>query len=806
MGCEVMLQDLRYALRALTKSPGFTAVAILTLTLGIGANTAIFTVVNSLLLTPLPYRQPERLAILWESQSAHPRGTNVVSPANYLDWKDRATTFSDLAALTWSNLTFTGELPELVQGRAVTPNFFELLGVAPERGRVFTADEARPGGPRVILLSDGLWRRRFGGDPAIVGRAVPIAGGSATVLAVMPPTLRPMPWGDEEYWEPFRLSAGDRVRGGRYAMVVGRLRAGATYDRAHAELSGIAHALEQEYPGFNTGWTVNLVSLTDQVVGSARTTLLVLTGAVALVLLIACANVANLLLGRAVGRQREIAVRTALGASRWRVARQVLVESVLLSLAGGVAGALLAVWGVGLLVAARPSDVPRLAEVGVDARVLAATIAVSLLVGLACGLPSALGDATRTVASVLRSASIRATAARATLRFRGGLVVGQVSLALVLLAGAGLLVRSLQKLESVDPGFDPAHLLTVSLDLPAGTYSDPARQAGFYSQLLERVRGLPGVDAAGAVNLLPLTGQNSATGFSIVGRPAPAPGQGPVADIRVADLDYFHAMRIPLRRGRTPTEADRPGSPPVIVVNETLARLIWPGEDPIGQRVKVNWIESSPEAAVIGVVGDVHGAGLDGDIRPTIYYPQAQRPSGSMWLVIRHAGEPATLTTAVRAAVREIDRNLPVPTGLTMYARLVRSMSDRRYPMLLLSLFAALAVLLSAVGLYGVLAYAVSQRTAEIGIRMALGAQVRDVVRLVVTQGLRVVALGVAIGLGGAVATTRVLRSLLYGVAATDPPTLLAVALGLLGVAALAAYLPVRRATKVDPMMALRYE
>ena len=799
---ETILQDLRYAARALLKSPGFTAVAVLTLALGIGANSAVFTVVNSVLLRPLPYAQPDRLVILWESNPPDGRGTNVVSPANYLAWKARATSFADLAAFTWSQITFTGDDPEQVSGRAVTPTFFDLIGVAPVRGRAFTAEEAQPGGPRVILISDGLWRRRFGSDPTVVGHAVSIAGGSAVVLGVMPPNLRPMPWGDEEYWEPFRLNPGDRGNDGRYAMVIGRLRPGVTRSQAQAEMAGIARGLEQDYPAFDTGWGINLVSLTDQLVGSSRHMLGVLLGAVSLVLLIACANVASLLLGRAVGRQREIAVRTALGATRWRLTRQWLVESLLLALTGGAAGLLLATWGIDLLVAASPAGMPRLADVTVDTRVLAATAAGSLLVGLGFGLAAGFGGATRGPAADLRG---RTTASTSASRFRRALVVAQVSLALVLLSGAGLLVRSLQKLASVDPGFDPAHLLTVSVDLPAGTYPDHVRQGAFFSQLLQRIRALPGVEAAGAVSFLPLTEPNAATSFTVVGRPAPALGQAPVADIRIADPDYFGAMRIPVRSGRTPTAADGPHSPPVIVVNQTLARRIWPGEDPVGKRVKVSGADNV-EREVIGVVGDVHGSSLDGEIRPMIYYPEAQNPTGSMWLVVRHLGDPPGLMTAVRAAVKQIDRALPVREASPMDARVVRSMSDRRYPMLLLSLFAALAVILSAVGLYGVLAHAVSQRTQEIGIRMALGARTRDVLRLVVAQGLQVTGLGIAIGVIGALVATRVLRNLLYGVAATDPTTLLIVSLGLLVVATLAAYLPTRRATKVDPMVALRCE
>jgi putative ABC transport system permease protein len=657
----------------------------------------------------------------------------------------------------------------------------------------------------VVVISDGLWRRRFGADPGIVGRTVPIAGGTATVLGIMPPTMRAMPWGDEEYWEPFRLDRGDAARRGRYAMVVGRLRPGITRQQASREMASIAGQLERENPAFDTGWGVNVVGLTDQVVGSARTMLLVLLGAVSLVLLVACANVANLFVGKALARRREVAVRTALGASRWRLIRQGLSESVMLALAGGLAGTLLAIWLVDVLVVARPAEVPRLAEIGVDARVLAFTTIVSLLVGLALGAAGMVGDR-RGPAADLRAAAGRATAGRAALRVRGGLVVAQVALALMLLAGAGLLVRSVRKLTAIDPGFDPANLLTVNLTLPAGAYPEPAQRTAFFDRLLERARAIPGVQGAGAITFLPLMAQGAATSFTVVGRPVPAPGQAPVAEIRSADPDYFRTMRIPLVRGRTPTAADGPNAPPVIVINQEMARAFWPGEDPIGRRAKVSWTHPDLEEEIIGVVGDVRGATLDTPIRPRIYYPLGQEPPGSLWIVIRNRGDVGGLTAAVRSAVREVDRNVPVENVATMYAHLAQSMAGRRYPMLLLSGFAGLALVLSAIGLYGVLAYIVGQRTQEIGIRVALGARPAEVLGLVVGQGLRFVGTGLVLGLAGAVLVTRVLRSLLYGVTPTDPAAIAGAGLGLVVVALLAAAIPARRAATVAPMEALRYE
>jgi putative ABC transport system permease protein len=803
---DALLQDLRHAVRRLAKSPGFTLAAVVTLALGIGATTAIFSVVDAVLLRPLTFRDPERLVLVWERFAARDQNTNVVNPANYLDWRDRATSFSDLAAFGWSQQTFTGDAPELVQGRTVTPNFFRTVGLVPLLGRTFTAAETAPGGPDVIMLSYGLWRRRFGGDTGIVGRSVPVAGGSALVLGVMPPQLRPMPWGTEEFWAPMRLNESDRSRSGRYTMVVGRLKPGITQAAAQAEMDVITQSLQQEYPGFDTGWTANVVTLTDQVVGSARRALLVVLGAVILVLLIAAANVGNLVLARVEGRQRELAVRTALGASRGRLVSQWLAESILLAALGGTAGVVLARWGVDLLVALAPPSVPRLAEVSVDTRVLAVAALVSIAVGIGAGLPAALGVTTKGLAVGLRGESGRTTSDRLARRWRDGLVIIQVSLALVLLSGAGLLVRSLQRLSAISPGFDIAHLTTLGIDLPQTTYADGAHQTAFYQQLTDRIRSLPGVSDVGAISLIPLVPQGAATRFTVVGRPEPKPGEWTSADIRTVDPGYFTAMRIPLVRGRTFTAADRSDAPSVIVVNETMARQFFSLENPVGARLQINWTDPKAHPEIVGVVGDVRTSSLDADVHPMIYYVEAQAPTGSMTLAIRHSGDTGPLVAAARAAIRDLDRDVPLSDVATMTTRLSRSMADRRYPMLLLTGFAGLAMLLAAVGLYGLLSYVVSRRTREIGVRMALGADHSTVLRMVLRDGVRLTLIGVAAGAVASIAAARALGHLLYGVGPTDPLTFAAVGLLLVVVATIASYIPAARATRVDPVVALRTE
>jgi putative ABC transport system permease protein len=802
----MFLTDMKHAARSLRRSPGFVIAAVITLALGIGANSAIFSVVNAVLLRPLPYPDPDRLVLVWERNIPRRQETNVVNPQNYLDWNDRAKSFSGLAILVWSQLTFTGESPEIIQGRAVSANFFDVIGVPMALGRGFTQAEGLPGGPSVIVLSDGLWRRRFGADPGIVGRSVQVAGGSTLVLGVAKPELRPMPWGHEQYWEPFRIDPSDRVRGGRYALVVGRLLPGVSRERAQVEMSSIAASLEKEYPDFDTGWSTNVVQMKDQLVGSSRRALLLLLGAVSMVLLIACANVGNLMLSRATGRQREVAIRTALGASRWRLVRQALLESVLLATLGGAAGLLLAVWAVDLLVKAGPASIPRLNEIAVDPRVFAVTAGISLLVGILFGLPAALGEGRTDLTAGLKGESPRSTATVSATRFRGALVVTQMALALILLTGAGLLIRSLQQLASIDPGFDPENVLTVSVDLPEATYPDAARQSLFYDQLRDRVSRLQGVEDVGAVNFLPLTPANSSTSIHLMDRPEPPKGQESVADIRYADPGYFTTMRIPLERGRSSNATDRPKTPPVVLINQTMARQFWPGKDAIGQRLKIDMWKPDDVVEIIGVVGDLHPNTLDDDIRPMIYYPLSQEPSRSLALVIRHPSGADGLAAQVRAAVREVDRGVPLTDVATMNTRLNQSMSDRRYPMTLLAGFAALAVILASVGIYGVLSYIVGQRTREIGVRMALGARGGDVLRMVLGNGLRLTLLGVVLGGLGAALAGRALGKLLYGITPTDPVTFAAVSLLLTAIAAIACYLPARRATRVDPMIALRAE
>ena len=802
---DTVLQDIRYALRQLRTRPGFTIAVVLTLALGIGANTAVFSVVNAVLLKPLTYQRPDQLAIVWEQNAKRNVPFNVVNPRNYLDWQARQTSFSQLAALGWSQLTFTGDVPESVPGRKVTPSFFGVLGVAPRLGHVFTDAEGNSGSAPAIVLSDGLWRRRFGADPGILGRSVPVAGGTAQVIGVMPASFRPMPWGAEEYWEPLRLDPADHGHNGRYLMVIGRLRSGATLAQAQAEMGTISAGLAQQYPDFNTNWGTNVVSLTEQVVGGSRRALWILFGAVSMVLLIACANVGNLMLARAARRERELAVRAALGASNARLARQWVVESLLLSLLGGAAGLVVATWSIDLLVAAKPAGIPRIADIAVDSRVFLVTAAVSLGVGLGFGLITALRDR-GSIETALRGESGRTTAGATSVRVRNGLVVAQVSFAFVLLIGAGLLVRSLANLSSVNPGFDPNDVLGVSLVLPDRTYPTPAREASFYEGLVDQVRSMPGVTGVGVITFPPLIGPNSATSFSIVGRPAPAAGESPVADIRTADSGYFGAMRIPLLQGRLPGHADGPTSAPVVVINQTMARLHWPGQSPIGQRVQVAWTEPNAQPEIVGVVGDVHGRTLDSDLRPMIYYPLEQSPSGSMTLVTRRAGNPAPLVTAVSATVHRMDPALPVTGVATMSSLMAESMSDRRYPMLLLAVFSALAVVLAGVGIYGVLAYTVAQRVREIGVRMALGARAADVLRLVIGGGLRPTLLGIVIGGVGGALGARALGSLLYQVAPTDPVTLVGVAVLFVGIALVAMYLPAARATRVDPLVTLRSE
>jgi len=800
---DTLLQDLRYAVRTLAKSPAFTLIVVLTLALGSGANTAIFSVVNGVLLTPLPYKDPSRLVVVWESKGTSTH--NVVNPANYKDWHDRATSFNGLALLSWAGLTFTGDQAERVPGRAVTPDFFGVLGATPLLGRTFNAEESRPKAPRVMVLSEALWRRRFGADRAIVGRAVPVAGGTARVVGVMPASFRPMPLGHEQYWEPMPLDWSNRARNGRYAMVVGRLRNGVTIERAQTEMSRIARQLESEAPDFDTGWGATVVPLMEQVVGGAQRTILVVLGAVSLVLLIACANVANLMLARASSRERELAIRAALGASRWRLVRQALVESVILALAGGAAGALLASWGVHLLVRAAPPEVPRIADIRLDFTVLAVTGLVSMAAGVLFGLPAALSRSGAAIQG-LHAATTRTTAGVPAARLRGALVITQMSLAIVLLVGAGLLVRSLQRLIAVDPGFDPANISAVTITLPDATYPDSLRRVTFYERLLERVRAMPGVQSAGIISWLPMTPGNAATSLTVVGRPEPAPGQKPTAAIRIVDPGYFDAMRIPLRRGRSLVPSDRLGSVPVAVISDAMARKLWPGEDPIGRHVKVEWWHEKVSVEIVGVVGDSRHDGLDAEFEPTLFYPFAQESQGGMSLVLRSTLPPAKLTRMVRAAVSEMDRGLPVADAVTMYHHITEMMADRRYPAFVLGLFAALALTLAAVGIYGVLSYTVGQRTREIGVRLALGARPADVLRTVLGDGLRLTFIGIALGATAAGLAAGALGKLLYDVRPLDPVTFASVTLVLVGVALLAMAAPARRAARVDPMVALRYE
>ena len=802
---ESFLKDIRYGLRSLLKRPAFTFIALLTLALGIGANSAIFSVVNGVLWRPLPYQTPQQLVMLWEDHRG--RGgpeREWLSPSDFEDWRAQNHVFSQVAALNDWGPTLTGrDEPEPLVGASVTQDMFTLLGVQPSKGRSFTPEEDRAGAPNVVVLGHELWQKRFGSDEHIVGKTISLDEESYTVIGVMPAGFSFPVIGNAQLWRtlhPMRNQSCER--GCLVWRAIGRLRPGMSIDQARADLSTIAARLASQYPDSNANVGATVVSLHEQLVGSMKRPLLVLLGAVGFVLLIACANVANLMLARAATREREIALRSALGASRARVVRQLLTESTLLAVCGGVLGLALAYWLLRVLIGLSPPGTVRFDEIGIDRLVLAFTFLVSVLTGLLFGLVPALQVSKIDLNNSLKDSGKGTLEGGRGRRLRSVLVVAEVALALILLIGSGLLIKSFILLQRVDPGFNANQLITLRVFLNRTHYPEQPQIVNFYSQLLERVRVLPGVQSAGLISTLPLSGNNTDTSFLIEGRPQPPPNQEPVAWFNAITPDYFHAMEMKLLKGRPFDDRDTEKSPRVVIISESMARRYWPNEDPLGKRIgrPERWRE------VVGVVNDVKHFGLDAATPPTMYFPSTQVPARGMNLVVRTSTDKAMMSGALRAQVWAGDRNLAVAQLGTMDELVSGSITPQRFILWLLGCFAGLALLLAAVGIYGVMSYAVTQRTREIGIRMALGARVGDVIRLVIRNGLGLTLLGVGIGLALAFALTRLMASLLFGVTPTDGLTFAVVSSVLVLVALVACFLPARRATKVDPIVALRYE
>ena len=811
-----LLQDFKYGLRVLLKSPGFTTAAVVVLALGVGANTAIFTVVNALLLRPLPFPDSGRLMALYHvpPPKSFPGMTQfALSAANYLDWRAQNHVFQDMAIYTgeYLNLTGTGQ-PEMLLAGRVPANFFAVFQVQPKLGRVFLPEEDQPGHNREVILTYPIWQTHFGADPKIVGREVMLDGQAYTVVGVMGPDFRRPDFA--QVWVPLAMTDKERaVRGEHHYMAIARLKPGVDQKQAQVELTTISHRLEQQYPEDDNGWGALVVPLRDDLVGDVRPALLVLLGAVALVLLIACANVANLVLAKTLGRKKEIAIRTALGASRARVLRHVLSETMLLSLAGGALGLWLAHYGVLLIVHFLGDNLPKGLQINVDAWVLAFTVAASLLAGILAGLAPAWRFTKVNVNDALKLGLGRTDSDSGGNRVRSALLVAEIALSLMLLIGAGLMIRSLWMLQGINPGFDPNGVLTMNLSMPDKTFDSALAESRFFDRVLEHVRALPGVDSVGAIDNLPIEGGSNQP-VAIEGQPARAMADQPEVSVRVISPGYLRAMRIPVLQGRDFTTADSGDRPAVVLISESMARRFWPNASPIGKHLTLTFFPGKSRE-VIGVVGEVKQSGLDVD-QPsaTIYWPLAQvtAPAGEDWrsyplnLVVRSNKEVANLVSPIREVVREADKDVALSNVMSMDDFVAQSLSQRRFNMLLLMAFAGLALVLAAVGLYSVLSYVVRRRTREIGVRVALGAQAYDIVRMVLLDGLRPTAIGLLIGVAGALLLGKLVASVIYGVRPSDPATFVCVSVLLTVVAALACIIPAHRASKIDPMKALREE